>query len=162
MKKHQFMVHPFKFAAALLTLACCLPLALYAAWLHHWISFAIFLAIAILFGVIAVNYGAVLTIDESGVQRSFLGIPLRRMSWSEIKEVGVVGLKVFSRNSKRTGTRYIYFSPRPLDKDARFRLALEWPPRQMLYASYNRMRVEAIQFLWTGPIETYNAGDVFF
>lgn len=162
MKKLQFMVHPLKFGASLLTILCCLPLAFYAAWLHHWITFGVFLVIAVLFAFVAVNYGSFLIIDESGVRRSFLGISLHSMPWSEIREVGVVGLKVFTRSEKHTGSRYIYFSPRTLDKDSRFRLALEWPPREMLYAGYTKPRLDAIRFLWTGPVESYNAGDLFF
>lgn len=163
MKQQSFIVHGFKFAVALFTMAVCLALAVYAGWQHNWILLVVFLLIAAAFAFVCFSYGSILTLDETGVRRSFLGIPLRTMSWADIAEVGVVGLKVFNNNDpKHTGTRYIYFSPRTLDKDARFKLALEWPPRDMLYISYTHPRVEMIQMLWSGPIETYNAGNLFF
>ena len=109
------------------------------------------------------SYGSTLTVDETGVHLAFLGIPRRSVPWSDVQEVGIVGVRVFNNNEpKLTGSRYIYFSPRSLDAAARFKLALEWPPKDMLYVSYTHRRVEEIQLLWTGPIETYNAGDAFF
>ena len=117
---------------------------------------------AVLFIFVAFLYGSTITLDAKGLSRSFFGIPICSVSWSEIAEVGVIGLKVFNNNdTKRTGTRYIYFSPLPLDKDSRFRLALEWPPRDMLYLYYSKERAAAVQSLWNRTIETYNAGNLF-
>ena len=112
--------------------------------MHNWLALVLFSLFAAVFVVICVLYGSTLILDEQGLSLRFFGLPLRAMRWSEIAEVGVVGLKVFNNNdAKRTGTRYIYFSPRPLDKDARFRLALEWPPRDMLYLCYSKERLQA-------------------
>lgn len=161
--KHQYLIHPFKFGVALCTVAVCAFLAFLAAAAGNWIAAVLFGAAAALFVFVAVLYGSTLTLDDGGLSRSFFGIPMRSIPWSDIAEVGVVGLKVFNNNDpNRPGTRYIYFSPRTLDKDSRFRLALEWPPRNMLYLCYTKERFTAVQALWNSTIETYNAGDVFY
>lgn len=141
----------------------CVFLALLSVAMHNWLALVLFSLFAAVFVVVCVLYGSTLILDEQGLSLRFFGLPLRAMRWSEIAEVGVVGLKVFNNNdARRTGTRYIYFSPRPLDKDARFRLALEWPPRDMLYLCYSKERLQAVQSLQSVAIETFNAGDVFF
>lgn len=160
--KHRYFIHPLKFGVALCTVAACAVLAMAAASAGSWIPAALFGAAAALFLFVSVLYGSTLTLDEKGLSRSFFGIPMHRMPWTEIAEVGVVGLKVFNNNDpKRTGTRYIYFSPHTLDKDGRFRLALEWPPRDMLYLCYTKERATAVQSLWNSTIQTYNAGSPF-
>lgn len=160
--KHQYLIHPLKFGVALCTIVVCILFAVSAALAGNWIPAALFGAVAVVFAFIAVLYGSTLTLDQQGLSRSFFGIPMHRIPWSDIAEVGVVGLKVFNNNdSKRTGTRYIYFSPQPLDKDERFRLALEWPPRNMLYLCYTKDRAVTVQSLWDRTIQTYNAGNIF-
>lgn len=140
----------------------CVFLALLSAALHQWITLVLFSLIAAVFVAVGVLYGSTLTLDEQGLALHFFGVPLRTMPWSQVAEVGVVGLKVFNNNdAKHTGTRYIYFSPRKLDKDGRFRLALEWPPKDMFYLCYTRGRLTAVQTLLSGPVESYNAGDIF-
>lgn len=156
------MIHPFKFGVALCTVAACAFLGILAAVAGNWIPAGLFGAGAVLFIFVAFLYGSTITLDAKGLSRSFFGIPMYHVAWSDIAEVGVVGLKVFNNNdANRTGTRYIYFSPRSLDKDSRFRLALEWPPRNMLYLCYSKDRLTAVQSLWNSTIETYNAGNIF-
>lgn len=161
--KHRFFIHPLKFAAALFTVVVCAFLAVLAGVSGSWIAAAVFAAVAAVFVYVSVLYGSTLTLDETGLRRSFFGLRLHTVPWSAVAEVGVVGLKVFNNNDpKRTGTLYLYFSPRALDKDSRFKLALEWPPRDMLYLCYTKDRAAAVRALWSGPIETFNAGDLFF
>ena len=91
-------------------------------------------------------------------------IPIKTYSWDQIKEVGVVGTKVFNGTgkNKKPGRRYIYFSPEELDEDSRFQMTLEWPPsREILYCIYTKYHAEYVQLLWQKPIATYNAGDLF-
>ena len=146
----------------LVILGACL-LAVLAGVSGSWIAAAVFAAVAAVFVYVSVLYGSTLTLDEAGLRRSFFGLRLHTVPWSAVAEVGVVGLKVFNNNDpKRTGTLYLYFSPRALDKDSRFKLALEWPPRDMLYLCYTKDRAAAVRALWSGPIETFNAGDLFF
>lgn len=160
---YRYLIHPLKFAAALFTVVVCTFLAILAAGFHNWLALAVFTLAALVFVWVGVLYGSVLTLDAQGLSLRFCGVRLRAMRWSEVAEVGVVGLKVFNNNDpKRTGTRYIYFSPRRLDKDSRFRLALEWPPRDMLYLCYTRERLTAVQSLQSGTVEAFNAGDIFF
>lgn len=141
----------------------CAFLAVLAGVSGSWIAAAVFAAVAAVFVYVSVLYGSTLTLDEAGLRRSFFGLRLHTVPWSAIAEVGVVGLKVFNNNDpKRTGTLYLYFSPRALDKDSRFKLALEWPPRDMLYLCYTKDRAAAVRALWSGPIKTFNAGDLFF
>lgn len=161
--KNRYLVHTFKFVVALATCILCLVLAGVMVYLREWIALPILALIFVIFAYVTVLYGSVVSVDEKGVHLTFLGISRRSVPWSDIREVGIVGVKVFNNNEpKLTGSRYIYFSPRTMDDAARFKLALEWPPKDMLYVSYARQRVEEIQLLWTGPIETYNAGDAFF
>ena len=161
--KYRYLIHPLKFAAALFTVVACTFLAILAATFRNWIMLLLFTVAAAVFVWVCVLYGSVLTLDAQGLVLRFCGFTLRTVNWSEVAEVGVVGLKVFNNNDpKHTGTRYIYFSPHRLDKDSRFRLALEWPPRDMLYLCYTKERLNAVQSLSSGTVETFNAGDVFF
>ena len=161
--KYRYLIHPLKFAAALFTVVACTFLAILAATFRNWIMLLLFTVAAAVFVWVCVLYGSVLTLDAQGLVLRFCGFTLRTVNWSEVAEVGVVGLKVFNNNDpKHTGTRYIYFSPHRLDKDSRFRLGLEWPPRDMLYLCYTKERLNAVQSLSSGTVETFNAGDVFF
>ena len=161
--KYRYLIHPLKFAAALFTVVACTFLAILAATFRNWIMLLLFTVAAAVFVWVCVLYGSVLTLDAQGLVLRFCGFTLRTVNSSEVAEVGVVGLKVFNNNDpKHTGTRYIYFSPHRLDKDSRFRLALEWPPRDMLYLCYTKERLNAVQSLSSGTVETFNAGDVFF
>lgn len=156
------MVDVPKWIISLLTGLCCLALAVLNALAAHWIAMLIFLAIAVVFMTIAINYGAVVTVDAQGVRWRCLGFLRRDMRWDAIREVGVVGLKVFNgKKSKRTGARYIYFSPDELDDARRFRLALQWPPRHMIYVSYDKRSLERVQMHWGRAIASYNAGEIF-
>lgn len=161
--KNRYLVHTFKFVVALATCILSLILAGVMVYLHEWIALPFLALIFVVFAFVTVLYGSTISVDETGIHQAFLGISHRSVPWSDVREVGIVGLKVFNNNEpKLTGSRYIYFSPRTLDDAARFKLALEWPPKDMLYVSYTHQRVEEIQLLWNGPIETYNAGDAFF
>lgn len=152
-----------KFAVAVFTAVVCLALCIMTLAQRLWVAAALLLAVTLAFCFIAFLYGSVLTLDAAGIERRFLGVRVAAVRWGELAEVGVVGLKVFNNGSReRPGTRYIYFSPRALDEEQRFRLALEWPPGDMLYLNYTKERLRAVQNLWNAPVESYNAGDAFF
>ena len=160
---YKYCVSPFKFAVAAATCIISLLLTAVQLYLQEWAATALFLIIALLFLAVAVINGSVITISPSGISRSFAFISLSRQSWSDIAEVGVIGTKVFNnKDSKRTGTRYIYFSNACLDDEGRFQLALKWPPKGMMYLQYTKERLESVQLLWEKKVESYNAGDVFF
>lgn len=159
----RYRVNTLKYAAGLFTSIGCIFLFFLAAVSRAWLSALFFLAAAAVFLLITVLYGAIVTIDIDGIHRSFWHIPMQEIRWEQVKEVGVVGTRVFNNNDpKHTGTRYLYFSLRCMDDHARFRLALEWPPKEMLYLQYSRERLDVVRQFWFGPVESYNAGDLFF
>lgn len=165
MKEHRFMADPMKFWAAFGTCVFLLLMAWRAAVQGYIFAAVILSIIVIVFAFIAVLYGSVLYISSRGIERKFLFVTMGALTWEQVREVGVVGTGIFftgDRNKKRTGRRYIYISPRELDEDTRFKMALEWPPRNgVLYCTYSHPRIDAIQYLWGKPIEKYNAGDIF-
>ena len=159
----KFRIHTFKYLIAAGTSAVSLGMAVLMFYLHEWRGVVMFLLVACLFAWIAVLYGAVITIDRDEIRMSFWGIPIRKNTWNEIKEVGVVGTNIFrTEKGKYTGSRYIYFSTEPMDENERFRLAMKWPPGKMIYLLYTRERVDRIQAIWDNEISSYHAGDIFF
>lgn len=158
---HSYCIAPFKLAVSGLTSIVSFLMAGVQFYAKDWAGAVLFLIIALLFLAVAVINGSVITVDPSGIRKRFLSFSLGSLSWEEVAEVGVIGTRVFFRRPNRTGTRYIYFSPEPLDENKRFRLALEWPPRKGFYLQYTEKRLEAVHLLWTKEIETYNAGDTF-
>lgn len=124
---------------------------------------AVFLwCIAIVFLVIGLNYSCIITIDHTGVSKSLCGKTIRHLSWSEIREVGVTGTKVFGDEKKNHGTLFIYFSPVALTEEERFSMALNWPPRKQIYLEYDQARIQFIQQLWANRIESYRTGELHF
>jgi len=163
MEKYSFCAHTSKFIIALTTAVASAFFAVLMLTLREYVGTLLFLLIAVLFAAVSVLYGTTVTLDKAGVSRSFGPFHKKELFWNDIVEVGVVGVKIFNNNDpKHTGSRYIYFSLHPLDEAARFKLAMEWPPRKMLYMAYSKKRMQAVQFLWNRPIESYNAGDIFF
>ena len=161
--ERRFCIHIFKFLVALLTTVICLILTVVLLFLNEFIAAVFFGLIAALFTFVGLLYGSHLTINTVGVQRDFGPLFKKNYRWDEISEVGVVGVNIFNNNDpNHTGSRYIYFSPDSLDEDQRFRLALKWPPKDILYMAYSKERLAFVQSLWKLPIETYNAGELIF
>ena len=159
----KFQVHTFKYLIAAGTAIVSLGVAALMFYLHEWRGVAMFLLVSLLFGGIAVMYGAVITINNDEIRMSFWGIPMRENNWRDIKEVGVIGTNIFrAEKGKNVGNRYIYFSTERLDEDERFKMAMKWPPRKMIYLFYTRERMGQIQLIWDNEITSYNAGDIFF
>lgn len=161
--QYQYRICTSKAAAALLTSAGACVLMAVMLYLHEWIGALFCLAVLLLFGAIAGLYGATLTFTAEGISRRLGRLQLGFVRWEQLREVGVVGTNVFNRRDpKKFGLRFIYFSPEPLDENRRFRLALEWPPRKMLYVEYEKRRLETVQMFWHEKIAEYNCGDIFF
>jgi hypothetical protein len=119
--------------------------------------------IVVLFGWFTISNGAVIIVAKDEIRKTFWGITLSRVSWAMVQEVGVVGTKIFkASDTKLQGERYIYLSPKKLDENERFQLALKWPPRNMVYFYYTKERMDQIQLIWDNVVDSYNAGDVFF
>ncbi len=123
----------------------------------------VFFALGILFAVIAVRNGRSVVIGEDGVYSSFFGLFSRYMSWDDIEETGVAGMRIFFKPSNtKAGDRYIYLVPRKLDDQERFSMILNWPPKDGIYLRYSSERYSAIRYRWDKEIIEYNAGELKF
>lgn len=158
-----YIAHPLKCGVALLTGVFSLVMVAVMIDLQAWLGVLAFGLIFVFFSGLAVLYGARIRLDERGVCRFFLWRRQCFLSWSEIKEVSVIGVNVFNRhNPKRTGSRYLCFWPKALSEEERFRLALEWPPKEGIYMVYTPARLAALRRCWTAEIESYNGGDLYW
>ena len=164
MKEYRFMADPLKCFAALFSCAVLLFLAWEGCRMGYILIAIICALLAAVFAYIVFLYGSVIHLSAEGVRKEFLMIPIKTYSWDQIREVGVVGTRIFNGNgkNKKPGRRYIYFSPEELDEESRFQMTLEWPPRNgILYCVYSRYHIDEVQFFWAKPIAKYNAGDIF-
>lgn len=111
------------------------------------------------FTVISVrNFTRILISKDKIEVRPIMG-KTRSYRWEDIKEVGVIGTKVFPKTSSNKGGRkYIYFSPEELDEDSRFDLALKWPPK-IPYTSHSDGKLDAVMLIWRKPVAYYNTPD---
>lgn len=157
--ERQYRVNPGKFFIVMLFSAVVLVCSIIMLSRGRTLSGAVFLIVGLVFGALALPYGAVVTVDHTGVRKKLFGKTLLDRRWEEIAEVGVAGTKVFhGKDAKRTGELYIYFSAQTMTEDQRFQMMLNWPPRDMAYLSYDKNRLEAIHLLWGGGIASYNVG----
>lgn len=163
MKKNHFIVNANKLLAAALTAGISFILAIALLTVERYGSVAVFLLVAVVFSIVSCVNGCVISVEEDGVRKSLLGKTLKFCHWSEIKEIGVAGSRVFLNDDKQhVGTLYIYFSPAVMDDETRFQMMLKWPPSDKLYMTYNRERMTAVQMHWSSKIETYHAGPITF
>lgn len=155
----RYYVNPYKFAAGLGTFLVCGVLSAVMVYIHELLSALIFGIIAVIFLFPAIIYGSIITVDEKGARCTFLGILRREISWSQVKETGVIGTKVFNKSNKdKTGDMYLYFSPKELTDNERFELGMKWPPRDMIFLLYTKERTTWVQSMWSNKIHTYNTG----
>ena len=127
-----------------------------------WLPAAVFLAIAALFAFVLVRYASVVHIDDEKVRLTFLGLPRRELAWADIREMGLIGENVFSRGKKKkTGDKYIYFSPEKLTADERFDMIVKWPPSNKIYAEYSERLLEYAMTIWGKELEAYNVEDLY-
>ncbi|MDL2233954.1 hypothetical protein LJC63_10325 [Ruminococcaceae bacterium OttesenSCG-928-L11] len=105
--------------------------------------------------------GSSLYIGKEYLEQRFLGFRIRTLAWRDVKEVGIVGTKVFNRrNPDKTGTKYIYFSRDTMDDDERFHMCFSWPPVQVLYMQYTHERITSVQTIWDSQLELFNVGSL--
>ena len=130
-------------------------------------DFALFFLVFILFfGAITAFYGSLVTVTREGFTQRFLFIPVRRLTWDEVKELGVLGSRPTfrskaaekSKRNKRPGILYFYVSPKELTEDERFDLVLKWPPFHLCFFRYSQKRFEVLQFMADRPMIEYNTG----
>lgn len=164
MKENRIMADPEKFGVALATCLVSGFLAWKGFQLGRPAAGIVFTVILLIFAYIVFLYGCVLKVSSDGVQKVFLFIPLKFLTWDEIAEIGVIGTKIFNGGffKKKPGRRYIYISEKEMDGDSRFKMALEWPPHgSIMYCIYNKENFDTFQFRWSNTIVKYNAGDSF-
>lgn len=157
----KYIVHMPKFTVSAI---CCIVFAGIGGFCFFpgkWREGIVFAAFAVIYGVIAVMTGSSLYIGGKYLEQRFLGIRIRSLAWQDVKEVGVVGTKVFNKgNPDKTGSLYIYFSPAVMDDDERFQMCVRWPPKKAMYMQYTHKRITAVQSLWDKPLELFNVGSL--
>lgn len=161
--QYRFIVDKEKTITALAVSIFCLVVAAILLPLGRTGSVVVFFSIGLLFTVVAAVNGAVIRLDQNGITKTILGIPLHHVDWSQVKEVGVCGTNPLNKGqTKKTGRLCIYCSVEALDDDARYAMILNWPPKQtkQLYFAFSRERLEALRLLWRGEMEEYNIGDL--
>lgn len=161
MQRNDFCVHPLKFAACLFTVAAGVILGITSLIIGEWLGAVLLFLVAGLFTWQGLIYGAWVSVTAEGVRRHILGRTLKQQRWEEIKEVGVVGTKVFNRlHPEKTGSMYIYFSPKALTEQERFQLALDFPPKDMIFLLHNQEREDLVQAFWDTRLIGYNTGSL--
>lgn len=160
MQEH-FYVNPFKCVIATIIFIILFLLAVIMFLIGRPISAIVFLTLGSVYVYVALMYGMKITIDETGISRSVLGITILKFSWEEIEEIGVCGTRVFNKNHKeKSGTLYIYTSCNEMSDEERFDMILKWPPRNKIYLLYSQHHLQIMQMMSGKKTELYNSGDL--
>lgn len=157
--RSDFCIHPERFAVCVFTVLASLILGITFLTLKNWLGACVMFTIGALFVWQGYVYGPWVSITCEGIRKHIFGWTLKQVRWDEIKEVGVVGTKVFNKlTPDKTGPMYIYFSPKEMTTEERFRLALNFPPKDMLFLFHNKEREDLVQNLWSTKLIGYNTG----
>lgn len=159
METKAYICNQVKLAVSIVTALVSGTLAFTLLTIGRTYSALFFIAIALVYAYTAVKNGSFIEVSDEGVRCRVFRKVLAKYTWDEIREIGVVGSRAFS-NGKHTGTLNIYISKTKLSEHDRFDLVLAWPPKDKLYLTYNKARMEAIQLRYSNKIQTYNAGDL--
>ena len=128
----------------------------------EWLPALVFVVIAALFFIVFMNSAGVVHIDDQQIRLTFFGMERRRLAWTDVKEVGLIGENVFNRGKKyRSGDKYLYFSPIKLTADERFDMIVSWPPKDKIYAGYSAKLLAYAMSIWNRELETYNVEDLY-
>jgi hypothetical protein len=161
--KKIYLVDTFKAAVSIATVLFSFTIVISLIFLHRFGSAAVFFLIGLLFIKPVLTYAALVSVDQTGIRCYLPWKTVQSFTWDEIAEVGVAGTKLFTRkDSKNTGTLYIYSSKTTLTDDDRFDMMLHWPPKNLIYLTYSKQRLDEIQMRYSNKIQTYNAGDIHF
>ena len=102
-----------------------------------------------------------MTVNEDCVRLHTLGITLKELRWDDIKEVGIVGTKVFNgKKNEKCGSLYLYFCKKGMNAEERFDMCLKWPPKECIYLHFENKKFDYIQSKWNKKIVTYNVGNL--
>jgi len=161
--KKTYYADTFKAAVSAATVLFSFTIGVCLLTIQRFGSAAIFFLIGLLFLWPILIYGARVSVEQSGIRCFLPWKTLRSFNWDEIAEVGVSGTKIIKTNqSKNTGTLYIYISKAALTDEERFDMMLNWPPKDKIFLTYSRERLDTIQMLFGSKIQTYNAGEIYF
>ena len=159
--KKTYLVDTFKAAVSMATALFSLTIVISLIFIHRFGSAAVFFLIGLIFIKPMLTYGAFVSVDQTGIRLSLPWKTLQSFTWDEVAEVGVAGTKLFSRkDSKNTGSLYIYISDTAFTDEERFDMMLNWPPKNMIFLTYSKQRLDQIQMRFSNKIQTYNAGDI--
>ena len=161
-KPKGYILHPLKFAAALITAIVCFVLGICSFLISRPFSAVSFIGICLLFSLTAFYNGSRITVCSNGVYCSAAGKKIRFIPWDSMKEVGVFGSRLSTTDKSRPGTLYIYFSAQTLTEKERFQMVLHGPARDKIILQYSKERMETVQLLWSSEIQTCNTGDFHF
>ena len=160
--KNRFIIHTSKMLAGYGTFLACMVLGGTYVYVGRYMMSVSFFLIALLFLAVGLHNSSMITIEDGGIRKSLFGKTICFMPWSEVKEVGVAGTKVFGATEKKTGKLFIYISEQQMTDEDHFKMILEWPPREQLYLEYAKERIHLIQLHWKGEITTYQTGKLTF
>lgn len=161
--KKTYLVDTFKAVVSIATVLFSLTIVFSLIIIHRLGSAAVFLLVGLLFLKPMLTYAASVCVDQTGIRCFLPWKTLKTFTWDEIGEVGVAGTKLFTgKNSKNTGALYIYVSKTAFTDEDRFDMMLHWPPKDLIYLTYSKQRLDEIQMRFSNKIQTYNAGDIHF
>lgn len=120
----------------------------------------IFSVLSIPFIYLSFLNGSVVSITSDYIVLKFLGLERYKMKWTDIAEVDVMGLRLFNqgKDKKKCGSLYLVFSSKHMDDDMRFKLIMNWPPKNEIYLRFTKERLFYIQSYWIEPVQKYNVG----
>ncbi len=139
---------------------CILVALVMAISLGHPGSAAIFFIIGVIFVKPFLDSVGTVTLGPERLTRKLPFRPDFSMTWDEIAEVGLAGESVLNMGrSNRPGTIHFYFSGTVLDDDKRFDMMMHWPPKDKIYLTWSKKRMEFIRPLCGRDIIKYNTGN---
>jgi len=125
-----------------------------------WPEALFFLFIFVLFDVVFFKSASIIKVDPENITLSFLGKAYRHISWSDVKEIGLI-MEHRYHHKKRGGEKYIYFSPHKMTASERYKMILNWPPKKMLSMEYSEKRLEYVMTIWGKELKAYNVEELF-
>ncbi len=159
--KNHYVVNPFKCVVAVTFAVIFFMLGAAMFSIKQPVPAVIFIVLGVVYTVAALINGAVVHVDEKGINKSVFGIVTMIFKWEEVNEIGICGTNAFNKHHpNKVGTLYIYISRNELDEQERFDMIFKWPPKDKIYLVYNKKHLEAIQMLSENKIEAYNVGNL--
>lgn len=154
----RFAAHPLQSAISTLSCAGLLVLAGTFIFMKSYIAAAIVFLITIIYFLLFKDYFGSVRIDENGVARLILGIPVVKYGWNEIKEIGILDTHFVKRLRREHPISRLafYFSPDKMDSDQRLNMCLKWPPRELITLRYTEKAIFWVRKFYDGEMILFN------